>query len=314
MKNKIFESAKETEIIFFDEAASLRDSKDKIISQEVDIRRATKYIPNNGEKFHVIDPHMENIKSGKARNRYIDLVAHKPGGRVLDLGCGSGWLSLELARKGQIVDAYDISSKSISLAKKTLKANPYKEGFGKINYYNKDFSNIDFGENKYDAISGWAAFYYMPDIKEFLTKVDRALKPGGIIATMDDMEKSPVSTWIEYFFLFILPIHTLTYKQKLIKIFNVGVGKDNLRKKIIVPMEKSKHNAKEDIEIVFYEKYIILYHIRENGFCGLPCMRLIGPDFFRYSLARILKVIDYLACKIGLVKGFERVIVAKKTK
>ena len=144
--------------------------------------------------------------------------------------------------------------------------------------------------------------------------MDRALKPGGIIATMDDMEKSPVSTWIEYFFLFILPIHTLTYKQKLIKIFNVGVGKDNLRKKIIVPMEKSKHNAKEDIEIVFYEKYKILYHIRENGFCGLPCMRLIGPDFFRYSLARILKVIDYLACKIGLVKGFERVIVAKKTK
>ena len=152
MKNKIFESAKEKEINFFDEAASLRDSKDKIISQEVDIRRATKYIPNNGEKFHVIDPHMENIKSGIARNRYIDLVAHKPGGRVLDLGCGSGWLSLELARKGQIVDAYDISSKSISLAKKTLKANPYKEGFGKINYYNKDFSNIDFGENKYDAI------------------------------------------------------------------------------------------------------------------------------------------------------------------
>ena len=59
----------------------------------------------------------------------------------------------------------------------------------------------------------------MPDANKFLAKAYRALKPGGVIATMDDMERGWAEPWLEYFFEFILPVHTLTYKQKLIKLF-----------------------------------------------------------------------------------------------
>ena len=314
MNKKDVEIAKKGEAQFFNRVANIRDSKDTVICQEVDIRRATKYIPKNGEKFHVTDPHMMDLLSGKSRDKYIELVAHKKGGRVLDLGCGSGWLALELARNGQVVDAYDLSAKAIALAKKTLKDNPYKKGFGKINYYNKDVSEIDLGVNKYDAISGWSAFHHMPDANKFLAKAYRALKPGGVIATYDDMERGWAEPWLEYFFEFILPVHTLTYKQKLIKLFKVMRGKESLRQEIFSPMEELKHSAVVDIEEDFYDKYEVLYFNQENAFCGLPCMRVIGPDSFRYSAARIVMGIDYFLCKIGLVKGFDRVIVARKSK
>ena len=32
------------------------------------------------------------------------------GDKVLELGCYNGWFSLEMARKGAIIDAYDLSS------------------------------------------------------------------------------------------------------------------------------------------------------------------------------------------------------------
>ncbi len=48
MNKKDVEIAKKGEAQFFDKVATIRDSKDTVICQEVDIRRATKYIPKNG--------------------------------------------------------------------------------------------------------------------------------------------------------------------------------------------------------------------------------------------------------------------------
>jgi len=43
-------------------------------------------------------------------------------------------------------------------------------------------------------------------------------------------------------------------------------------------------------------------------------MALIGPDWFRYSTAWVLLKLDNLLCKIGITKGYYRVIIAKKIK
>ena len=58
-----------------------------------------------------------------------------PGARILDVGCGSGYISLELARSGYHVTGIDISSKVIDVAKKTLETNPFKDGFGSLKYH-----------------------------------------------------------------------------------------------------------------------------------------------------------------------------------
>lgn len=112
------EQVKQAEAEFFDDLANFRTQNQNIIAQEVDIRRATKYIPKKNEKAtFLIDPKMSDKLAGGARDRYIKELLSKPGARILDIGCGSGWLALELARNGCHVDAYDLSPKAIALAK-----------------------------------------------------------------------------------------------------------------------------------------------------------------------------------------------------
>jgi 2-polyprenyl-3-methyl-5-hydroxy-6-metoxy-1,4-benzoquinol methylase len=303
---------KRAEAKFFDRIADVRTEKDELIAMEVDIRRATKYIPKQGEKRFLIDPKMTAILDGGARDKYINMVAHKPGARVLDLGCGSGWLALELARNGCHVDAYDLSPKAIALAKKMLAENPYKEGFGSVTYHLQDVSEIDLGVEAYDAFSGWSAFHHMPDVPAFMDKVDRALKPGGIVATMDDMPRGRLAQGLEYFFEFILPTYNLTYGQKIATVFKLLTGRGKYREEIFSPMEEAKHSSVDEIAAAFQEKFEVLVNIRFNAFVGTPVMRITGPDALRYTLARMVIGFDRVLCKIGIVKGFERVMVARK--
>jgi len=313
MKKKDFTKIKQAESELFDKLANFRTKNEDIIAQEVDIRRATKYIPYRNEKnTFLIDTAMAQKLEGGARDRYIKELSLKPGARILDIGCGSGWLALELARYGCHVDAYDISPKAIELAKKTLKQNPYKKGFGSVNYYLQDVSVIDLGNEKYDGVSGWSAFHHMPDVPEFMEKVHKALKPGGKVASMDDMPRGWLEPWLEYFFEFMLPTYNLTYFQKIKFVLNLFTGRSKLRKEIFSPMEEAKHSNVFEIADAFGDKFEVIYSIQKNAFAGTPVMRIIGPDWLRYSLASVVIAIDNLLCKLRVVKGFERVMIAKK--
>lgn len=311
MSQDNLEGLKQAEAVFFDEIADLR-TQDGHIPLEADIRRATKFIPKRSEKLPVIDPEMSAILDGGAREKYLDMVAHKPGGRVLDICCGSGWLALELGRRGQIVDAYDLSPKAIALAKRTLEENPFKEGFGEVNYHLQDVSEIDLGVEKYDAVSGWAAFHHLPDAPAFLDRVKRALKPGGIVATYDDLHMGRLEKALELFLRFVLPQCHYSYLQKLSIAIDLLIGKRRLPEEGFSPMEEAKHCSVEDISRILHEQFEVLWTLRKNAFVGTPLMTMGGGDAFRYPAARALVALDRLLCRIGLVKGFDQIIVARK--
>lgn len=311
MNQSELEKLKNAEAKFFDEIADLR-TQNGHIPLEADIRRATKFIPKRSERLPVIDPEMNKILDAGAREKYLDMVAHKPGGRVLDICCGSGWLALELGRRGQFVDAYDLSPKAIALAKKTLEENPFQEGFGQVNYHLQDVSEIDLGVEKYDAVSGWAAFHHLPDAPAFLERVQRALKPGGIVATYDDLSMGRIEKTLELFLRFVLPQCHYTYLQKLSIAIDLLLRRKRLPEEIFSPMEEAKHCSVEDIARILHEQFEVLLTLRKNAFVGTPLMTMSGPDWFRYSTARALVALDHLLCQIGLVKGFDQIIVARK--
>lgn len=311
MSQDNLDSLKRAEAAFFDQIADLR-TQDGHIPMEADVRRATKFIPKRSEKLPVIDPQMAAILDDGARDKYLDMVAHKPGGRVLDICCGSGWLALELGRRGQIVDAYDLSPKAIALAKKTLEENPFKEGFGAINYHLQDASEVDLGVETYDAVSGWAAFHHLPDAPVFLERVKRALKPGGIVATYDDLHMGKLEKTLELFLRFVLPQCHYSYLQKLSIAIDLLIGKRRLPEEGFSPMEEAKHCSVEDISRILHDQFEILLILRKNAFVGTPLMTMAGGDAFRYPTARALMALDRLLCRIGIVKGFDQIIVARK--
>jgi trans-aconitate methyltransferase len=97
----------------------------------------------------------------------VDLLAPKPGERILDLGCGDGVLTKKLADLGCEVVAVDSSVPQVEAARK-LGLNAYAIA-GEELQYNEEF----------DAVFSNAALHWIKRADEMLAGVYRSLKPGG---------------------------------------------------------------------------------------------------------------------------------------
>lgn len=98
----------------------------------------------------------------------------KAGEHVLDVGCGTGNFSLELARLGVKVTGIDISEPMLAKARcKTVKADM------DIEFLKGDALKIPFRDNTFDKVVSVAALEFASDLKAALAECHRVLKPGG---------------------------------------------------------------------------------------------------------------------------------------
>jgi len=101
----------------------------------------------------------------------------KKGAEILDLACGYGRHSIELAKLGYKVTGLDFSKHFIDIAQKDA-----KEQEVKVNFICDDMRNLSF-VNRFDAvINMFTSFGYFEDENDnelVLRKISRALKPGG---------------------------------------------------------------------------------------------------------------------------------------
>jgi 2-polyprenyl-3-methyl-5-hydroxy-6-metoxy-1,4-benzoquinol methylase len=124
-------------------------------------------------------PYMVDMVYGKKLQ--FALVHLKGKQNVLEIGCGPGYISLELARNGYNVTGLDVSEYSIQIANQMAKENPYLKGFGHLEYLKKDFLLSDFPEDSFDAICFFQTLHHFDSPKLVIRKVKKILKPGGII-------------------------------------------------------------------------------------------------------------------------------------
>jgi SAM-dependent methyltransferase len=97
----------------------------------------------------------------------VDLLAPRPGERILDLGCGDGVLTTKLASMGCHVIGVDTSARQIDAARKLGLDVRVANG-----------ETLDF-EGEFDAVFSNAALHWMSDPAKVITGVCRALKPHG---------------------------------------------------------------------------------------------------------------------------------------
>lgn len=107
--------------------------------------------------------------------------------KILDIACGSGWLSFYLADNGFEATGVDISESAIKLAKEVVQetGNQYKD---KVSFVHADMFNMNFPENSFDGILINAAFEHL-DIergKQFLAMIKKFIKPNGIMFAVFD--------------------------------------------------------------------------------------------------------------------------------
>ena len=99
----------------------------------------------------------------------VDLLAPKPGERILDLGCGDGVLTKKLADLGCEVVAVDSSLPQVEAARK-LGLNAFAISGEELQYQYKE---------EFDAVFSNAVLHWIRRADVMLGGVYRSLKPGG---------------------------------------------------------------------------------------------------------------------------------------
>ena len=297
---------------FWNEIADSRSERSKI-PETGDLRRATRVIAKKGTE--PVDRIMSKMVEGRHIDKIINSINIKKGSKVLDICCGPGWMSLELARNGHHVDAYDISQSAIDIAQKLLNENPYKDNFGSINYNLADVREVDLGENKYDAITGMSAWHHIPDLENFMEKAKRSLKPGGIIVTVDDVEQGLKESFLKRFFLILLPVHGYTYFEKIKEIHRRIINNTItvLPEEICSPLDEMQHESGlvEDISKIWYRDFNVIYDKKYYIFSLDIMRRLRGPSFIRYPIGYLLAQLDRLLCFTRLFTPYCRIIIGR---
>jgi ubiquinone/menaquinone biosynthesis C-methylase UbiE len=114
----------------------------------------------------------------------IERSGIKPGMQVLEIGCGSGAFTVDVARAvGETGKVYglDIEEKMLAQLKKKL-SRPENSDIKNIEMVNKSAYELPFEDGSMDVVYMVTVFQEIPDKNRSLAEIKRVLKPGGILA------------------------------------------------------------------------------------------------------------------------------------
>jgi len=90
---------------------------------------------------------------------------------ILDVGCGSGWMSAQLAEFGSVCGV-DLSAGVLELAQRK---------FPKVRFIAGDFMTLDLPADAVDVVVSLEVLAHVADHAAFLRRVAERLKPGGTL-------------------------------------------------------------------------------------------------------------------------------------
>lgn len=127
-------------------------------------------------------PHISNF--GPDFRVLIDQLKLKPGSWVLDVGTGPCWSSRLLAQRGLNVVALDVNEADFyGLKTSDILFKAHNIYFERIL---ESMTNLPFQDETLDAITFNASFHHTPDMDQTLSECFRTLKPGGVIAMVNE--------------------------------------------------------------------------------------------------------------------------------
>jgi len=104
-----------------------------------------------------------------------------PGGSILEIAPGPGYLAIEIAKLG----AYQVSGLDISRSFVRIASENAQEAGVKIDFRHGDAAHMPFSDESFDFVVSTAAFKNFTDPVGALNEIHRVLKPGGKASIFD---------------------------------------------------------------------------------------------------------------------------------
>lgn len=106
------------------------------------------------------------------------------GGRsaveALDVGCGTGFLSLELAARGHRVTGIDFAPEMLALAKEKAAS-----AEAPVRFEHADAENLPFAAASFDLVITRHVLWTLPHPEAAISEWQRVLRPGGRLTVID---------------------------------------------------------------------------------------------------------------------------------
>jgi SAM-dependent methyltransferase len=125
-----------------------------------------------------------SIRTPEERAAWDRVFALAVGGRerveALDIGCGTGFLSLELAARGHRVTGIDFALEMLALAKEKAASTG-----AAIRFEEADAENLSFSPASFDLVITRHVLWTLPHPEAAISEWIRVLRPGGRVAVID---------------------------------------------------------------------------------------------------------------------------------
>lgn len=114
--------------------------------------------------------------------------------KVIDIGCGSGWLSREISKivKEVEVIGLDISEYSIKKTKQVTKKDKSSD-YKNLTFKVGDAENISYPDDYFNCATSLYSFSFWNNPLNCLLKIKRILKPNGKLYIIDVYDKMTIS-------------------------------------------------------------------------------------------------------------------------
>jgi ubiquinone/menaquinone biosynthesis C-methylase UbiE len=123
------------------------------------------------------------LVSDAQRRAWLDLLSRLAGPapqRILDVGCGTGFLAFVLAELGHTVTGVDLSPQMIDQARRKAA----REGHD-VEFRVEDAVDLGFGDETYDLVVARHVIWNLPDPGRGVTEWLRVLRPEGRLALVE---------------------------------------------------------------------------------------------------------------------------------
>ncbi len=126
-----------------------------------------------------------------ARLAHFDpLVVNWNGKRVLDLGCGGGFMAEALAARGAVVTGVDPSAEAVAAARRHA-----GETGVAIDYLLAAGEDLPFGDDSFDVVVSVDVLEHVLDLGGVVSEVRRVLRPGGLFL-FDTINRNVLATLV----------------------------------------------------------------------------------------------------------------------